>query len=272
MNGYIRARRGVTGVAATAIVALGTLTAPPARYDSVIPAAEFAAVQLQSIAAPLISAVANSTSSAAVVATETAASASAGLFSTSAAAKAAAVTSPIDDLLVAIRRAIGTVLSPILVPIGALASTLDFACLGGNINGAVCAVAAIVVKVVAFFGPYQTSARAQSATAARRSSAAATATLSEPVDPSATESPVDPSATESSATAQTARPTSLRPGRTRGALSRAAAVTQAKAPASSGNDTRAALDQPTITPAADTPTRHKAPRSASSRIVTNRAR
>lgn len=263
MNGYIRARRGVTGVAATAIVALGTLNAPPARYDSVIPAAEFAAVQLQSIAAPLISAVANSTSSAAVVATETAASASAELFSTSAAANAAAVTSPIDDLLVAIRRAIGTVLSPILVPIGALASTLDFACQGGNINGAVCAVAAIVVKVVAFFGPYQTSAPAQSATAARRSSAAAAATLSEPVDPSVT---------ESSATAQTARPTSSRPGRTRGALSRAAAVTQAKAPASSGNDTRAALDQPTITPAADTPARHKAPRSASSRIVTNRAR
>jgi len=263
MNGYIRARRGVTGVAATAIVALGTLTAPPARYDSVIPAAEFAAVQLQSVAAPLISAVANSTSSAAVVATETAASASAGLFSTSAAANAAAVTSPIDDLLVAIRRAIGTVLSPILVPIGALASTLDFACQGGNINGAVCAVAAIVVKVVAFFGPYQTSAPAQSATAARRSSAAATATLSEPVDPSAT---------ESSATAQTARPTSLRPGRTRGALSRAAAVTQAKAPASSGNDTRAAFDQPTITPVADAPARHKAPRSASPRIVTNRAR
>ena len=263
MNGYIRARRGVTGVAATAIVALGTLTAPPARYDSVIPAAEFAAVQLQAVAAPLISAVANSSSFAAVVATESAASASPGLLSTSAAANAAAVTSPLDDLLVAIRRAIGTVLSPILVPIGALASTLDFACQGGNINGAVCAVAAIVVKVVAFFGPYQTSAPAQSATAARRSSAAAAATLSEPVDPSVT---------ESSATAQTARPTSSRPGRTRGALSRAAAVTQAKAPASSGNDTRAAFDQPTITPAADTPARHKAPRSASSRIVTDRAR
>jgi len=263
MNGYIRARRGVTGVAATAIVALGTLTAPPARYDSVIPAAEFAAVQLQAVAAPLISAVANSPSFAAVVATESAASASPGLLSTSAAANAAAVTSPLDDLLVAIRRAIGTVLSPILVPIGALASTLDFACQGGNINGAVCAVAAIVVKVVAFFGPYQTSAPAQSATAARRSSAAAAATLSEPVDPSVT---------ESSATAQTARPTSLRPGRTRGALSRAAAVTQAKAPASSGSDTRAAFDQPAITPAADTPARHKAPRSASSRIVTDRAR
>ena len=263
MNGYIRARRGVTGVAATAIVALGTLAAPPARYDSVIPGAEFAAVQLQSIAAPLISAVANSSSSAAVVATESAAAAGTGLVSTHAEANAAAAISPIDDLLVFIRRAIGTVLSPILVPIGALASTIDFACQGGNINGAVCAVAAIVVKVVAFFGPYQSSDPAQSAAAARRSSVAATATLSEPVDPPAT---------ESSATAQTARPTPSRPGRTRGALSRAAAVTEAKAPASSGNDTRAAFDQPTITPAADAPARQKAPRSASSRIVTDRAR
>jgi len=263
MNGYIRARRCFTGVAATAIVALGTLAAPPARYDSVIPAAEFAAVQLQSVAAPLISAVANSSSSAAVVATESAASAGTGLVSTHAEANAAAAISPIDDLLVFIRRAIGTVLSPILVPIGALAFTLDFACQGGNINGAVCAVAAVVVKVVAFFGPYASGRAVQSPAAARRLSAAATATLSEPVDPSAT---------ESSAAAQTVRPTRSLTGRTSSTSPRAAAVTDASASASPGNDTRAASGRRKITSAVDAPARHKASRSASSRIATNQAR
>jgi len=263
MNGFIRARRGVTGVAATAIVALGTLAAPPARYDSAVPRAEFTAVQLQAVAAPLISAVANSSSFAAVVATESAASASAGPASTRRTANAAAATTPIDDLLVAIRRAIGTVLSPILVPIGALASTLDFACQGGNINGAVCAVAAFVVKVVAFFGPYASGSAVQSPAAARRSSAAATATLSEPVDPSAT---------ESSAAAQTVRPTRSMTGRTTSTSPRAAAVTDASVSASPGNDTRAASGHRTITPAVDAPARHKASRSASSRIATDQAR
>lgn len=263
MNGYIRSQRKAMGATATAIVALGLVAAPPARYHSAVPRAEFAAVQLQTAAAPLISALANSSSSAAVVATESAASASVGLVSTRRTANAAAATSPIDDLLVAIRKAIGAVLSPILLPIGALASTIDFACQGGNINCAVCAVAAIVVKVVASFGPYASANAVQSPAAARRSSTSAKAKQAESADPSATEAP---------ATAQTARPTRSLTGRTTSISPRAAAVTQAIVSASSGNDARAASGNPAITPAVDAPARHKAPKSASSRIVADKVR
>lgn len=164
MNGHIHARYSMLGSAATsAIVALGLVAAPPIRYESEVLRPEFAAVQLQAVAAPIADAVAHSASYAATAATDPVAFVSA--------AGTAAATTPIDDLLTLVRTAIGAVLSPILLPIGALATTLAFACQGGNINGLVCAAATFVVNVVSFFYPSGSPAAATPTT--RRSRAAA---------------------------------------------------------------------------------------------------
>ena len=116
MTGFIRSSYVHVGATASAtIVALGLVTVPPERYDSVVARTEFAAVQLQAVVATQVAALVNTAPNDGTVAADPSAFTGNSALTPSAAATAAAST--VGDALTSVGRialnALGTLLSPI---------------------------------------------------------------------------------------------------------------------------------------------------------------
>jgi hypothetical protein len=116
VTGFIRSPYVHVGAVGTAaIVALGLVTAPPERYDSVIARTEFAAVQLQAVVATQVAAFVNTAPRAGTVAADPSASTGNSALAPSAAATAAASTA--GDAFTSIGRVLLNLVGSLTAPI-----------------------------------------------------------------------------------------------------------------------------------------------------------